>query len=836
MCSGLLSVPGGSALLCSAVLCCGGEGNLPRGALYLRPQRGSAVQPCHSSRHSAERLRQQKVCSADVSGGAGRPRRREVCVFIWTTVAVGRRREKACWGPEHHRAPRTMAHTTELGRTQKTLQRTRPRPRPQLDPKLGVKPLAVRPVGRAHLACLRCRTQKIKCSGGEPACENCVGATKACRYPQREKKVTLLESQLDGLAARIEFLEARLAEAERGAEAGEPGENGGGEAGGEAGEAGSIPFRSFKTDRALSDTYFGTSSGQVFDSELKSHLFAITRESEAPAAPPAAGALPQRRHFFKDPSLDSPFSGIVMLPDKTYALQLVATVVSFLGHEYYLFDAEQLYAEIDEAYERLRDKKPLWICYFLITLAVGEQYMAHSPSGDIPGMGFYMAAMRLYKSSYEEPTLQFVQTLILIAFYLQGLNSANAAFSFYGLAMRSALIQGLHRKLSFLPPPELERRKRLWWTIFIMDSIWCSNLGHPIHVQFDDVDVDLPGENVLDLHDGFDIELSGYNVRLAQILGTVMRDVYRPCKGATTIEVKTVLCCVDQLDQLQKLLPARVQNNLLVSENRSTANLYLRLNQYIVVTTRPLLLSLFEGHVQPTDAIKRVVSRCVTAAILNIDILANLQNNGWLSAFGFWDAQYCFSSLIILVICSFSGNRYPQVHTGRRINTYMKDAGNFTAIDNEHRLLELDDLMSKIPGLSAVGESQNGKATPTSSAPTRGEKAFDPKIVFPTDSSPSYDTDTLLPPDVSKASATGSSLNPNTAPDASVLDSNARFDALSPNTRSLFQQQSLSDFISDMRETCSGSIGDFAAFRNNVSPDTWNELASNLQFWDHSGL
>lgn len=707
---------------------------------------------------------------------------------------------------------------------------------------VDMEPLAVRAVGRAHLACLRCRAQKTRCSGGVPACAGCVAADKACQYPQREKKVTLLESQLNRLKARIGFLEARLAEAE--AETGvedQVDERDEREAE-QREDGGSILFNSSKTSRALSDTYFGISSGQVFDSELKSHLFAITRESEAdrgcgahPDGGSKHGALPQRRHFFKDPSLDSPFSGIVMLPDKAYALRLVATVVSFLGHEYYLFDAGQLYAEIDEAYEKLRDKKPLWICYFLITLAVGEQYMDHSPSGDIPGMAFYMAAMRLYKSSYEEPTLQFVQTLILIAFYLQGLNSANAAFSFYGLAMRSALIQGLHRKLSFLHPVELEKRKRLWWTIFIMDSIWSSNLGHPIHVQIDDIDVDLPDENVLDLHDGFDIELSSYNVRLAQILGTVMRDVYRPSKGSTSIEVKKVLSCVDQLDQLQKLLPARVQNNLLVSDNRSTANLYLRLNQYIIVTTRPLLLSLFEGHVQPTDAIKRVVSRCVTAAILNIDILSNLQNNGWLSAFGFWDAQYCFSSLIILIICSFSGNRYPQVETGRRINTFMKNAGNFTAIDNEHRLLELDDLRSKIPGLSKQSERRNEKALANNSVANHEERTFAPELVFPAVSS-SFSSASLLPAGLSGASASNGNFIPNTAQGTGVSDSNVRFDCHSPNTRSLFQQQSLNDFISDMRETCSGSIGDFTAFRNNVSPDTWNELASNLQFWDHSSL
>lgn len=597
-------------------------------------------------------------------------------------------------------------------------------------------------------------------------------------------------------------------------------------------EEGSILFN-LKLNGSSKHPYFGTSSGQVFDSELKSHLFEITQDSDRLLTEPR-----QSRHFFKDPSLESPFSGVVMLPDKEYALLLVDKVIKFLSHEYYLFDTQQFYIQIDEAYEKLRDKKPIWICYFLITLAVGEQYLSHSPNGEIPGMRFYTAAMRLYKSTYEEPTLEFVQTLILIAFYLQGLNSANAAFSFYGLAMRSALIQGLHRNIPFLSPVEKEKRKRLWWTIFIMDSIWCSNLGHPIHVQMDDIDVDFPEENYVDLNDGFNLELLGYSVKLASILCSVMKDVYCPTKGSTSIEVKKVLNCVQQLDQLQNIIPTRVQNNLIVSDNRSTANLYLRLNQYIVVTTRPLLLSLFKGHVQATDSIKHVVSRCVSAAILSIDILTNLKNNDWLSAFGFWDAQYCFSSLIILTICTFSGKYYPQTKTGREINTFMKDAGNFTAIDNEHRLIELDELLSKISLMSQQqfsnsdklinGISQNPDLKPETTLDSEHEIIMGKRTntIINENNTDTLDTNTIT---VLPTLIKDDSIDTNKENETSIP-------LFSPNSNTLFSQQSFNDFIEDMRNTYSGSVGDFTAFRNNLSPDTWNELTTNLQFWEPTNI
>lgn len=627
---------------------------------------------------------------------------------------------------------------------------------------------------------------------GQPSCVSCLSSKKECKYPPRDKQVTLLESQLNKLYERIKLLENQVAKDS--AEIALPKSTDSQQDSLKVKDYGKQPKSqtveyiqnqdddtatiAFESSINSGLSYYGISSGQVFDSELKSHLFEITEDPHKSTVSPK----PQSRHFFKDPSLESTFSGVVMLPDKKYALSLIDKVIRFLSHEYYLFDSQDFYKQVDEAYEKLRDKKPLWICYFLITLAVGEQYCNTSPDGEIPGMRFYSAAMRLYKTSYEEPTLEFVQMLLLIAFYLQGLNSANAAFSFYGLAMRSALIQGLHRNITTASPIEKEKRKRLWWTVFNMDTIWSSNLGHPIHVHLDDIDVEFPMENYVDLDDGYNIQLLDYNIKLFNILATVMKNVYSAQKGKTSIKVKRVLECVEEFDKLHNMIPSNIKDNLLLSNNRSTANLYLRINHYIIVTTRPLLLSLFKGHIQPTDPIKRAVSRCVNSAISTIEILSSLKTNGWLSAFGFWDAQVCFSALIILTICSCAGNHYPQTEIGRNIIKYMKDSGNFTALDNEIKLKELDELLSKIPTYRL--------------SPEEHEK-----------------TETVTEGTVSTAATTY--YHPQT-PSYSYSNS--------PQTGS----------FPELFHEFGESVGDFSSFRNNVSPDTWVELTNKL--WDPANI
>ncbi|GME79285.1 unnamed protein product [[Candida] boidinii] len=70
-----------------------------------------------------------------------------------------------------------------------------------------INPLSV--LGRSHYACIRCKAQKIKCSGDKPSCNNCIAAKRQddCQYPFKDRKIIILESQLSKLTEKIESLE-----------------------------------------------------------------------------------------------------------------------------------------------------------------------------------------------------------------------------------------------------------------------------------------------------------------------------------------------------------------------------------------------------------------------------------------------------------------------------------------------------------------------------------------------------------------------------------------------------------------------------------------------------
>jgi len=434
----------------------------------------------------------------------------------------------------------------------------------------------------------------------------------------------------------------------------------------------------------LQDSFFQTSSAT--DSSLYSFLDIGDEENLTPSNKTSM------RYYYSDPSMNNHISGILSLPEKENSFFLVKKAIKLIGHEYYLFDSPKFLIEIEENYSTgLKTNNPSWMCYFLLTLAIGQQYLNETLTIEVPGINYYKVGMKIFQGDFEVPTIELIQTLLLIAFYQQGLNRSNTSSCYYGLAIRAALLLGLHRKSKLTNLVEREKRRRLWWTCYIMDSIWAAKLGQPIHVEFDDITVEL--DPITELNDGFNNEVLKYNSKLAMIIADIMKTIYKP----TSIKrVSDLLKSLSQLSNFQQSLPPTLKGLIITPNDRTSANLYLRLNQIVIITIRPLILSIFSGqqNIKNTPEINQATKKCISAACSNISILEELRKTGLFSNFGFWDARYLFSSLLVLYM---TGDSYQEIiRLGRKLNKLMAEAGNFTAIENDIRLKELDLLFSKI--------------------------------------------------------------------------------------------------------------------------------------------
>lgn len=114
----------------------------------------------------------------------------------------------------------------------------------------------------------------------------------------------------------------------------------------------------------------------------------------------------------------------------------------------------------------------------------------------IAGRWFYRRCQALLTSELESPSITTLQCHIFSVVFLCNASFQNMAHSSLALAVRTAHILGLH-----LEPPEdmpqthRELRKRLWWTLYAVESKTCMKLGRPFLAQMAQVTCRLPADD-----------------------------------------------------------------------------------------------------------------------------------------------------------------------------------------------------------------------------------------------------------------------------------------------------------------------------------------------------
>ncbi|THZ81351.1 hypothetical protein D6C84_06657 [Aureobasidium pullulans] len=113
---------------------------------------------------------------------------------------------------------------------------------------------------------------------------------------------------------------------------------------------------------------------------------------------------------------------------------------------------------------------------------------------DTPPEQFYLSAMQHVASVREASPIDNLQALVLLILYHLRSESRNGLWHLTGLAMRTVTDIGLHREASTrnLPPLEAQLRRRLFWSVYALESILAGALGRPISLSDCDIDQPLP--------------------------------------------------------------------------------------------------------------------------------------------------------------------------------------------------------------------------------------------------------------------------------------------------------------------------------------------------------
>lgn len=149
---------------------------------------------------------------------------------------------------------------------------------------------------------------------------------------------------------------------------------------------------------------------------------------------------------------------------------------------------EQLFRE---TYIAGRRKDDHWLALLNIVLALGS-IAATSPDDLTHQTYFLRCKSHLSLSSLGSSHLETIQALGLIGgWYCHYISQPNLAYSLLGAALRMAATLGLHKEFTDsgqIPNPaklaSMDRKRRVWWSIFVMDTWAGMTLGRPSMGRF----------------------------------------------------------------------------------------------------------------------------------------------------------------------------------------------------------------------------------------------------------------------------------------------------------------------------------------------------------------
>lgn len=123
-----------------------------------------------------------------------------------------------------------------------------------------------------------------------------------------------------------------------------------------------------------------------------------------------------------------------------------------------------------------------------LNLRLTEDYRDTSPEQ------FYVFAMQHVASVREASSVHNLKATVLLILYHLRSESRNGLWHLTGLAMRTVTDIGLHRAASTegLPMFEAQMRRRLFWSVYSLESILAGTLGRPISLSDSDIDQPLP--------------------------------------------------------------------------------------------------------------------------------------------------------------------------------------------------------------------------------------------------------------------------------------------------------------------------------------------------------
>ncbi|KAK1522413.1 chitin deacetylase 1 [Colletotrichum costaricense] len=255
-------------------------------------------------------------------------------------------------------------------------------------------------------------------------------------------------------------------------------------------------------------------------------------------------------HSVKEPPSDE--QGSQML--KAYTSQLHSKYPFLEPEELWKLHSERMTLAAKPAQTLTRIER-FGIFKLYLVYAMGATLVQLTQRGPVLSPeALYITALQHISAARESRTVQNIEAMTLLVMFHLRSTSSHGLWYMIGLAMRTSIDLGLHRAAheQNLDVPIVQRRRRLFWSVYSLERTIAVSLGRPLSIADNQIDVELPntiinGDPSASVLVGNDITLALVLFKLRRIESKIHHSVYRTDKTLDALRPK-----LDRLHQQLK--------------------------------------------------------------------------------------------------------------------------------------------------------------------------------------------------------------------------------------------------------------------------------------------
>ncbi|KAL5344068.1 fungal-specific transcription factor domain-containing protein [Aspergillus crustosus] len=389
----------------------------------------------------------------------------------------------------------------------------------------GLSPGYSRRRGIGRTACSRCKTRKQRCDGRLPVCSSCDKSGAVCdlqnirgedvvvaRYIQSlESKITKLENnQLRDRSSRLEQLPPQPQPQT---------------------PRFPLPGRISIGDvvNSLCGDLPGTSSvsaSSPFGLHLALNLGDVARTNSSPGRTETSPGSAANYPYPADGA--SP-------PTEELGLKLIDAYEERLNWRYPFLDLDEIRALHRDRDNLSTSQQGLFKLNLVYAIGSGLLDLTEKRTSSPMPEAFYAMAMQHIPATRDPRSLENIEAMVLLAvFHLRSFISQELWY-LIGFAMRTCIHLGMYlsRREAGLAPDIIQRRRRLFWTVYSLERNISIALGYPVSLPDRLIDVDLPTISADEDHSGIFI------FQLRRIESRIQHSIYRNDRTLQEILPKT---------------------------------------------------------------------------------------------------------------------------------------------------------------------------------------------------------------------------------------------------------------------------------------------------------